>query len=113
MAKDTGSGRSRTDKSGKGTITAKNIARHELIGLEVEIVSSSNKSQIGLKGTVTDESRQTLTIDIGECDMPEKNLAKDQCVFRFTLPSGMKVKVDGKILVARPEDRIKKKLKKW
>jgi ribonuclease P protein subunit POP4 len=94
-------------------INAKNLVQHELIGLGVEIVSSSNKSQIGLKGTVTDETRQTLTIDVGECDMPEKSLAKDQCIFRFTLPNGQKVKVDGKVLVARPEDRIKKRQRKW
>ena len=94
-------------------VTAKTLARHELIGLELEIVSSANKSQVGLKGTVTDETRQTLTIDVGECDKPEKSVAKDQCVFVFTLPGGQKVRVDGKVLVARPEDRIKKRLRKW
>lgn len=113
MAKDSGSIKTGKNNKTKGTISPKNLARHELIGLEVEVVSSTNKSQIGIRGTVTDESRQTLTIDVGECDMPEKSLAKDQCIFRFTLPSGLRVKVDGKILVARPEDRIKKKLRKW
>lgn len=96
-------------------ITPKNLARHELIGLQVEVVSSSNKSHVGAKGTVTDETRQTLTIETekGRGKKAERNFAKDQCTFRFTLPSGQKVKVDGRLLVARPEDRIKKKLKKW
>jgi len=29
------------------------------------------------------------------------------------LPGGKRVNVDGRVLSARPEDRIKKKLKKW
>ncbi|RLI96241.1 MAG: ribonuclease P protein subunit [Candidatus Aenigmatarchaeota archaeon] len=91
-------------------ISANNIVRHELIGLEVEVVSSTNASQKGMKGTVTDETRQTITIDTGK---GEKNLAKDSCTFRFMLPDGSKVDVEGSLLVARPEDRIKKKLKNW
>jgi len=55
-------------------ITPKDLVRHELIGLEVEIAESTNKSQAGLKGVVTDETRQTLTIDTGN---GEKSLAKD------------------------------------
>ena len=57
-----------------------------------------------------DETRNTLTLEINK---KEKNFVKEQCVFSFHLPSGEKVKVDGKILVGRPEDRIKKKLRKW
>lgn len=91
-------------------IEAKDLVRHELIGLYVKIAESSNNSQVGLEGTVTDETRQTLTI---ETDSGEKNVAKDQCVFVFTLPSNEKVRVSGKLLEARPEDRIKKKQKKW
>jgi len=105
-------------------ITAKNLAMHELIGLRVEIVSSTNKSHVGIKGVVTDETRQTLTIDTGKGK--EKSFAKDQCTFRFRIPAApdtgsgeppsgryVWVRVDGRLLVARPEDRIKKKLKKW
>lgn len=91
-------------------ITPKTLVRHELISLKVKVVESTNPSQIGAEGVVTDESRQTLTI---ETKKGERSFAKDQCVFRFILPSGEKVRVDGRILVARPEDRIKKKFKKW
>ena len=86
------------------------LVRHELIGLEVRVADSSNKSQAGLSGRVVDESRQTLTI---ETDRGVKTLPKDQCVFSFLLPSGERVRVDGKLLVARPEDRIKKRLRSW
>ena len=87
-----------------------NIVRHELIGLRVRIKRSSNPSQTGIEGVVVDESRQTLTI---ETEKGTKSVAKDQCVFSFLLPSGKWVSVDGKLLVARPEDRIKKKQRKY
>jgi len=91
-------------------ITPKNLVRHELIGLQVRVVASSNFSAIGGNGRVVDESRDMLTV---ETEFGEKHYVKDQCFFAFTLPSGEVVRVDGKVLVGRPEDRIKKKLKKW
>jgi ribonuclease P protein subunit POP4 len=93
-------------------ITPENVVRHELIGLKVRIASSDNPEIAGLSGRVIDESRNTLTIETP--GKGEKRLIKDQCVFSFYLPSVRKrVKVDGKIIVARPEDRIKKKFEKW
>ena len=89
---------------------ARDIARHELIGLKVEIVESSNPSHVGVSGKVVDETRQMLIL---ETKNGVKSFPKDACVFHFFLPSGKSVKVDGKLLVARPEDRVKKKLKKW
>ncbi len=91
-------------------ITAKNIVRHELIGLRVKIVDSKNKSNVGEEGIVVDETRNTIIIEKNE---KQKTFIKDQCVFSFELPSGEKVRVDGNLLVGRPEDRIKKKLKRW
>ncbi len=91
-------------------ITSENILKHELIGLEAEIVESSNPSQIGIRGRVIDETRQTLTLEVS--DKP-KSFVKDQCKFRFILPDRKRVMVRGELLVSRPEDRIKKKQKKW
>jgi ribonuclease P protein subunit POP4 len=88
----------------------KDLVIHELIGLEVKVVSSTNSQLAGLKGTVIDESRNMLTI---ETSKGEKTLAKEECTFSFHLPSGEWVKVQGSLLVARPEDRIKKKFRKW
>ena len=91
-------------------ITPKNLVRHELIGLQAEIASSSNKADVLQKGMVLDETRNTLTIETakGRKSFPKKNRS-----FVFSLPSGARVKVDGNLLVARPEDRIKKRLKAW
>jgi len=91
-------------------ITPKDLVMHELIGLEVRVAACTNKQLAGLKGTVIDETRNMLTI---ETPKGEKKLAKQDCVFSFHLPSGEWVRVQGSLLMARPEDRIKKRLRKW
>lgn len=91
-------------------ITALNLVRHELIGLEVKVVKSTDPTQRNLSGAVVDETYNTLTV---ESNGKEKRVVKSNCVFVFTLPSGTKVEVDGNVIVSRPEDRIKKKLPKW
>ena len=91
-------------------ITPQNLARHEMIGLDVTIEKSSNPGLSGLKGRVVDETRNTFTIESKEKDV---QVIKETCIFLFSLPSGERVRIDGKILVSRPEDRVKKKLKNW
>ena len=87
-------------------ITPTNLVRHELIGLKVKVVKSSEKTQKGLTGVVIDETYNMLKL---ETKKGEKAVVKSNCVFIFTLPDKTKVQVDGKVLVGRPEDRIKKK----
>jgi len=91
-------------------ISPQNLVRHELIGLDVKIKDSTNKSQVGLRGKVIGETYSTLQI---ETKKGEKIIPKDITIFIFTLPNGTKVQVDGKVLIGRPEDRIKKKLPRW
>jgi ribonuclease P protein subunit POP4 len=92
--------------------TPENIARHELIGLKVKVASSSNPGIVGTSGRVIDESRNTLTIE--RTGGSEMKLLKEQCVLSFYLPEQTKwVDVDGKVILARPEDRIKKRLDRW
>jgi ribonuclease P protein subunit POP4 len=92
------------------TITPENLVRHELIGLKVKIKNSPDKTQKGISGKVIDESYNTFRI---ETLKKEKTVTKGINVFIFTLPDRTKVQVDGKLLVSRPEDRIKKKIPKW
>jgi ribonuclease P protein subunit POP4 len=91
-------------------INSNNIFYHELIGLELEIVDSSNKSLIGLSGIVIDETKKTLKIETIKNE--EKLIQKDVSIFHFLMPNGSKVEINGKILLNRPEDRIKKRYKK-
>lgn len=84
-------------------ITPCNITRHELIGLEIEVTGSGNKSLIGKKGIITNETRNTLTIRNGR----DTKLMKSAIVFKVRL-DGKDVEVDGKAVVGRPEDRLKR-----
>lgn len=87
--------------------TPDNITRHELIGLEAEVLENSNPCKINTRGTVIDETMNTLTIDDGGA----KRIAKKNAVFKFKL-NGKSVKVEGWALSGRPEDRVKKKIKR-
>jgi len=90
-------------------ITPQNLVRHELIGLKVRIAKSTDPTQ-KIAGIVVDETYNTFKIETkGE----EKTIPKKNSIFIFTLPNGMRVEVEGKILISRPEDRIKKKFDKW
>jgi len=91
-------------------ISAKNLIRHELIGLDVEVVGSTNKFHVGIKGLVVDETKNLLII---ETRKGIKKIQKKGAKFIFTIPDGKKVKVNGTKIVVRPEERIKLKVKKW
>ncbi|WP_455645615.1 ribonuclease P protein component 1 [Methanosphaera sp.] len=90
-------------------ITPQNVFRHELIGLAVEVIDSNHNDFIGIKGKIIDETRNTITIDTG---LDEKQLPKESVTIMLTLPGDKKVSIEGKVIIARPEDRIKKKFKK-
>ncbi len=90
-------------------ITAKNLIRHELIGLSVEIKDCTNKSCVGIKGTVIDETKNTLNI---KTQKGYKKIQKKGTVFEFKLKKE-KVRIDGSVIALKPEDRIKIKVKKW
>ena len=90
-------------------ITVNNLVHHEFIGLSVSVTSVSNKS-LRLKGTVIDETKNTIKIEVVDV---EKIIPKKGSIFIFELPTGEKVEINGNILSIRPEDRIKKDLKKY
>jgi ribonuclease P protein subunit POP4 len=91
-------------------ITPQNILRHELIGLNVKIAVAKDPNMRGIRGKIVNESRNMLTI----VDGGRKRLVpKDVATFRFKLKDGTLVDVDGARLVARPENRLKTKVKRW
>ena len=91
-------------------ITPKNIFRHELIGLPVSVAHSTHDGFIGINGKVVDETKSTISI---ETDKFVKIVPKGVATFHFYLPDGNIVEIEGKIIIARPEDRIKKKFRKY
>ncbi|HMK54118.1 MAG TPA: ribonuclease P protein component 1 [Methanobacteriaceae archaeon] len=92
-------------------ITPQNIMRHELVGLIVKITESSHQGFTGLEGKVVNETKNTLTLEDGKG--MEKIIPKNTATFNFKLPDGSTVEIEGKIIVSRPEDRIKKRFKKY
>ncbi len=85
------------------------IVQHEFIGLKVKVADSPNPSYVGIMGTVIDETRNTFIILQNE---EKKTVVKDQAVFHFTLPDETIVEIDGKVLVGRPEERLKKRTRR-
>jgi ribonuclease P protein subunit POP4 len=91
-------------------ITPHNILRHELIGLNVIVAGSKDPFMKGVRGTVVDETKNMLTIASGDKQMM---VPKGISTFRFKLPDRTIVEVDGARLVARPENRLKIRVKRW
>ncbi|RLJ04837.1 MAG: ribonuclease P protein subunit [Candidatus Aenigmatarchaeota archaeon] len=87
----------------------KNIFRHELIGLRVEIRKAKNKSYNKIKGTIIDETKNSIIL---EKDGKRRNILKKGTIFLIHL-NGKRIEMAGDMLLGRPEDRIKNKLKKW
>ena len=86
-----------------------NLLRNELITLKVIITRSSNPLQEGIKGVVVDETKRMLVV----ADASKKRYISKECViYGFTMPDGTFIEVDGKRLLGRPADRIKKKFRR-
>lgn len=80
---------------------AKNIVSMNLIGKNIEITKSKNKSLVGLKGRIIDETKNMIILD------NQKKLIKSQSTFKIKIKNNT-YEIDGKVLQTRPEDRIKK-----
>lgn len=81
----------------------------EFIGLDAKVAKSSNLSIVKMTGKIVDETQNTFVIlQSGK----EKIIAKNTSVFHFTLEDGTVVEIDGKLLVGRPEDRVKKRIRR-
>ncbi len=82
-----------------------NIFFHELIGLQVEVIRHLDPSLIGLKGTVLWEGSRTLKVrSKGRTII----MLKSGGLFRFTLPSGDKVLVEGDLIIGDPAARARR-----
>jgi ribonuclease P protein subunit POP4 len=90
------------------TVTPDTI-RCELIGTTGVVAQSPNKDCMGVGGLVIGETRNTLVFsDQGKT----RNIIKETATFDFTFNDGTVVEIDGKLLVGRSEDRLKKSVKR-
>ena len=88
-------------------ISKYNLPNHELIGLEVEIVDSKNKTLVGMKGRIIDETKNTFTI---RSDGKERKIIKKDSTFVFKV-GRKKFMIKGERLVGNPWERLKRRIK--
>jgi len=86
------------------------ILRHELLGLPVTVTESTDPGLIDASGLVVDETKNMLHILSGD---RVKKIPKSNARFMFTLNDGTLVEVDGEKLVGRPEDRVRRRRRRW
>ena len=85
------------------------IIRCEFIGTNARIVKSTNHNNVGISGQVADETRNTFAImQRGK----RKIVPKHSSVFNFTFRDGTIVEIEGRLLSGRPEDRLKKTIRR-
>ncbi len=87
------------------SLSVKNVMQHELIGLEAHIIGSSDPTLLGVHGKILDETRGMLVI---EHSSKAKVTPKSGSTFEIKLPNGEKMVLDGKKLVGRPEERVRR-----
>lgn len=85
-------------------MNVKDVLKHELIGLKAKVIDSSNEFNIGIEGEIIDETKETLTI-LQKKD--KKRLMKRNVSLEIKFNNRI-IQIQGKLLVKRPEDRIKK-----
>jgi ribonuclease P protein subunit POP4 len=80
-------------------VNGKKLLRAELIGLEAEVVDSKNKANIGIKGKIEDETKNTLVIT-------GKIMLKKDIVIEIKTDD-QKIEIKGKDITKSSEERIK------
>jgi ribonuclease P protein subunit POP4 len=84
--------------------TITNITKHEFVGTELQVAEAVNQDLIGIGGVVVDETRNTFII---QTPKGERQVLKNGAQFKTTIQN-QEVLIEGHILVAKPEDRLKK-----
>jgi len=83
-------------------ITIDNITSHEFIGLDTEIIQSTNPQVIGLNGRIINETKSMFTINTKN---GSKSIAKSTNSWKFSI-KGKDIVVKGSKITKRPFDRI-------
>jgi len=85
------------------------IIRSEFMGTEVKVAKSRHPNYVGVSGKIIDETRNTFTVLQEE---KRRIVVKDSAIFHFKFSDGTTVEINGKLLVGRPEDRLKKHIRR-
>lgn len=79
-----------------------NITSHEFIGLDTEVVRSTNPQLVGLNGRIINETKSMFQINTHK---GVKSVPKAQNNWKFTI-NGQNLIVEGLKIAKRPYDRI-------
>lgn len=90
-------------------ISASNLIFHEFTGLWITVVESSDQSLKGLEGEVVDETKNMFRIRAAG---GYKSLPKSVVTLRVKMPDSSSQVVEGRRLLGRPEDRIKRMMRR-
>jgi ribonuclease P protein subunit POP4 len=85
------------------------VVRLEFIGRHAEITGRNRSRNVSMSGTVIDETRNTFSV---LTQGRRKSVIKESGVFRFELSDEVMVEIDGRLLVGRPENRLKRRIKR-
>ncbi len=86
----------------KYSITKENIKMHELNGLKVKIIKSTDKTK-KITGKIIKETKNLFVL---ETKKGEKKIPKKEIEIEFQIKE-KKIKIEGKKIMFKPEDRIK------
>jgi len=86
-------------------ISCQNVARHELIGLDVLVAGATNPAHAGLGGRIIDETRNLVVL---QTETEIKKIPKYGSMFRTCLPDNSLVEIHGSALILAPEKRLKR-----
>ncbi|HEY4699093.1 MAG TPA: ribonuclease P protein component 1 [Nitrososphaerales archaeon] len=86
-------------------ITSQNIIYHEIIGLNVFVLESTDNTLVGVSGEVVDETKNTLKI---RTTNGIKTISKTIVKLNVEIPNGEKTIIKGNEIALRPENRIGK-----
>lgn len=81
-----------------------------LYNLKVKILFSRDRELVNLEGTIIDETSKMLIL---ETSSKIVSIPKKDNIFLIELPNGNKFRVDGHVLMGRPEQRLKKLPRYW
>ena len=95
------------------TLNPKSLVHHELIGLNMRVISTRDNTFKGVEGLIIDETRNTFQIYPSSRSRKKIIIPKNITTFSFQIPKGEEVIVNGQILVGKPQDRLKMRKRLW
>jgi len=83
-------------------ITPDNITKHEFIGINTQIIESTNSQIIGLNGTIINETKSMFTINTKK---GTKLIPKSHITWKFNV-NKQEIFIDGSKIQKRSFDRL-------